>query len=99
MSDRLKALSLYRLILPLDLRMVGDDYVRNEFKQHKNATSQFLPDFFRSWRDYLTMLNVQSNDRVFGMNLDNTERNALSKDQSEKLKVLKKEVDNENNNK
>ena len=86
-------LRAHRLKLPLDLRILGDDYVRQEFKQHKNAPVQFLPDFFRSWRDYLTMLSVQSGEGDFGMALNISEVSIMSKEQKDKLNALKSEFE------
>jgi hypothetical protein len=39
------------------------------------------------------MLNVQRSDGIFGMNLDTNEIEGLSNEQKERLKTLKREVD------
>jgi len=46
---------LYKLILrlhrglPTEMRSLGDDYVRVEFKRHKDAEQQFIPVFMHEW--------------------------------------------------
>ncbi len=46
---------LYKMILrlhrslPQDIRDVGDKYVREEFKKHKNADSAFIGPFMIEW--------------------------------------------------
>lgn len=50
-----KARVLYKTILklhrglPHELRKFGDEYVREEFKRHKDAEVQFLPIFYKEW--------------------------------------------------
>lgn len=46
---------LYKLILrlhrglPAEMKSLGDDYVRAEFKRHKDAEKQFVPIFMQEW--------------------------------------------------
>jgi len=46
---------LYKLILrlhrglPAEMRSFGDDYVRSEFKRHKDAEQPFIPAFMCEW--------------------------------------------------
>jgi len=46
---------LYKFILrlhrslPPEMRSLGDDYVRSEFKRHKDAEKQFVPVFMQEW--------------------------------------------------
>ena len=46
---------LYKLILrlhrglPGEMKSVGDDYVRAEFRRHKDAEPQFVPVFMHEW--------------------------------------------------
>ena len=50
-----KVRSLYKLILrlhrglPTQMKSLGDDYVRSEFKRHKDAEPQFVPVFMHEW--------------------------------------------------
>jgi hypothetical protein len=91
-----KALSLYRAILkehrnrlPSQMRMLGDDYVRNEFKLHKNAKPDQVNMFFTAWNNYLETLRKQT-DR-FGRDLDEISKGALNDDQRKKLNDMKVE--------
>ncbi len=46
---------LYKIIfqlhksLPVELRSIGNSYVRNEFKLHKNAPPDFVKTFMIEW--------------------------------------------------
>ena len=46
---------LYKLILrlhrglPAEMRSLGDEYVRAEFKRHKDVQQQFVPAFMHEW--------------------------------------------------
>lgn len=46
---------LYKAILrlhrgmPGELRALGDQYVRDEFKRHKTAEPEFVPVFMKEW--------------------------------------------------
>ena len=35
--------------LPLELKALGDQYVKDEFKRHKTAEAQFVPVFVKEW--------------------------------------------------
>ena len=57
------ALALYRGILrahrkmPMEMRMLGDKYVRSEFKLHKSVTNPAqLGPFFVAWEEYLDQM-------------------------------------------
>ena len=61
-TSRNAALKLYRNILRAhqqyltnhDMKMLGDRYVKSEFKLHKNVTNQTqLDQFFVGWNEYL----------------------------------------------
>ncbi|CDS42283.1 protein ACN9 mitochondrial [Echinococcus multilocularis] len=56
---------LYKMILrthkalPPELRELGDRYVREEFKRHKNCDSSYVGPFMMEWTRYLVDLNKQ----------------------------------------
>ncbi|KAI9502776.1 hypothetical protein GGI25_005857 [Coemansia spiralis] len=65
------ALHLYRHILrvhrllPQEMRFVGDQYVRAEFRNHKTVTDkQYLEPFFSQWTSYLTHMKQQTKQNV-----------------------------------
>ena len=35
--------------LPTELKAMGDQYVKDEFKRHKATTSEFVPAFTHEW--------------------------------------------------
>jgi len=41
-------LRLHRGLVP-ELRALGDQYVRDEFKRHRNAEPPFIPIFMSEW--------------------------------------------------
>lgn len=57
--------SLYKRILklhqflPPDLKAIGDQYCKQEFKQHKNAPADFVLPFIEQWTEYATTLEAQ----------------------------------------
>ncbi|VUZ56330.1 unnamed protein product [Hymenolepis diminuta] len=56
---------LYKLILrthralPPELRELGDKYVRDEFKRHKNCEPSYVGPFMMEWTRYVMDLNKQ----------------------------------------
>lgn len=100
-----RAVHLYRNILkihrklPDKIRVLGDQYVKNEFQLHKNVTSnEKLDIFFQAWTKYLntvtgTVLKAPYTKGVgFGRDLNDEERQALSGEQKQKLDQLSKEL-------
>ncbi|CAK1554696.1 unnamed protein product [Leptosia nina] len=57
---------LYKLILrvhralPAELRVIGDNYARDEFKRHKNCNPQEAAIFLNEWTDYAINLAKQT---------------------------------------
>ena len=58
------------------MRKLGDDYLRHEFKQHKNAKPEHLLKFFKAWDDYLIV--IRNSEQRFGRDLDNSLKDGLS---------------------
>ncbi|XP_050360836.1 succinate dehydrogenase assembly factor 3, mitochondrial [Nymphalis io] len=58
--------TLYKLIfrlhraLPAELRILGDNYAREEFKRHKNCNPQEANIFLNEWTDYAINLARQT---------------------------------------
>jgi len=82
----------HRNKLPSHMRMLGDDYVRNEFKQHKTAKPEQLTMFFTAWDNYLELMHKQ--EGRFGRDLDEDTKSNLNEEQVAKLKDLKAEATN-----
>ncbi|XP_070703045.1 succinate dehydrogenase assembly factor 3, mitochondrial [Pempheris klunzingeri] len=57
--------SLYKRILvlhrflPLDLRALGDQYVKDEFRRHKTASPEEVESFMTEWEGYKDTLQSQ----------------------------------------
>ncbi len=85
-------LRLHRTVLPYDLRFVGDAYVKDEFRKHRTAASTFLGPFFRSWNEYLQMLQTESAAQLPGRPLSDTDLSKLTESQLKQLSLLKREA-------
>lgn len=61
-QTRVRVLSLYKRvlrshqILPVDLKHLGDVYVKVEFRQHKTAGAKFVEEFCTQWEAYASDL-------------------------------------------
>ncbi|XP_072531939.1 succinate dehydrogenase assembly factor 3, mitochondrial [Salminus brasiliensis] len=60
-----KVRSLYKRILllhrfmPIDLRALGDQYVKDEFRRHKSASPEDAKLFMKEWESYSKTLQAQ----------------------------------------
>ena len=92
-----RGLQLYRSILrlhrklPLELRQVGDSYVRHEFAQFKTAKPEHLAHFFKEWDKYVVMLNKNNDRDRVGEDMT-VEIKAMSPEQQQKMKDLAEEI-------
>jgi len=66
-THRVRVRALYKAILrlhkgmPLELQEIGDKYVKEEFKRHKDAEAPFVVVFMKEWavsRDFLSLVTV-----------------------------------------
>lgn len=80
----------HRSRLPPVMRKLGDDYVKAEFKSHKNAKPEHLIHFFPAWEDYLLKIRLQRES--FGANLNDNMKKNLTDDQRMQLLNLKEEA-------
>jgi len=79
--------------MPYEMRKLGDDYVRNEFKQHKVATdSRQLADFFEAWDGYLETMKLSAPTGKFGRELGRDEVSDFNDEQRIKLAQLREET-------
>ncbi|KAB5517747.1 hypothetical protein PHYPO_G00170730 [Pangasianodon hypophthalmus] len=57
--------ALYKRILvlhrfmPIELRVLGDQYVKDEFRRHKSASPEQVQVFMKEWEDYRDTLQTQ----------------------------------------
>lgn len=97
-AQRSFSLRLYKAILrshkrmlPAVMRDIGDAYVRDEFKRHKDAKPEHLNSFFREWLAYLDQMKNQG-ESGFGAPMKEDQLTSLSKEQQQQLEQLKKEA-------
>merc|ERR1711916_405331 len=96
MAHRTRVLALYRNILrvhrrvlPQEMRILGDEYVPDEFKRHKTASATYVRSFLKEWHVYLRDLRKQARAREFGKELDAETLVKLSPEQRQQLDLLK----------
>ena len=96
-------LNLYKVILrlherlPVDLKTLGDLYVKSEFRQHKNCTPERVPQFMQQWTAYAANLHHQLEEQesgkgTLGENLSPEAIQNFSEDQIVQLVELMKET-------
>ncbi|KAM8766180.1 succinate dehydrogenase assembly factor 3, mitochondrial [Acanthopagrus schlegelii] len=53
-----RILVLHRF-LPIDLKALGDQYVKDEFRRHKTASPEVVKSFMAEWENYKDTLQAQ----------------------------------------
>ncbi|KAJ2818220.1 hypothetical protein IWW50_005892 [Coemansia erecta] len=102
---------LYRRILqthrrlPREIRFVGDQYVKSEFRSHRAITDKkYLTPFFAQWTEYLALLRQQTQPNTdnagakIGRHLDPEVIDRLDDDKAEQLLELHRASQNEEDN-
>ncbi|MBN3298027.1 succinate dehydrogenase assembly factor 3, mitochondrial [Amia ocellicauda] len=59
-----KRILLLHRFLPLDLRALGDQYVRDEFRRTRGATAEEARGFLAEWEAYKNTLHTQVMESV-----------------------------------
>ncbi|XP_044284805.1 succinate dehydrogenase assembly factor 3, mitochondrial [Varanus komodoensis] len=94
-----KILQLHRA-LPLELKALGDQYMKDEFRRHKSVGPEEAQRFLQEWENYAVLLHQQTSRNVqsstgqlhFGSHLSEKELNALADEQVGQLKELMHEA-------
>ncbi|TDH68384.1 hypothetical protein CCR75_003582 [Bremia lactucae] len=93
MTQSAKVLTLYRRILTLHrkklkphMRVLGDQYVRDEFKRHKSSDPKYVALFIREWEQYAAVMATKQNR--FGEMLSSEDNELLDGEQKKKLRSL-----------
>ncbi|XP_070537121.1 succinate dehydrogenase assembly factor 3, mitochondrial-like [Ptychodera flava] len=89
-----RVLSLHRG-LPLDLRGIGDQYVKDEFRRHKNASKEEVQKFMKEWEVYANTLVLQMGQgemSKIGVHLTEDKVDNLREDQVGQLHELFQET-------
>ncbi|CEG38075.1 protein acn9 mitochondrial [Plasmopara halstedii] len=81
-----RILTLHRQKLDRHMRILGDQYVRDEFKRHKTAAAKFVPLFLSEWEQYSAVLARKENR--FGQELSAEEKQLFDNEQKQKLRSL-----------
>ncbi|RIA99134.1 hypothetical protein C1645_748046 [Glomus cerebriforme] len=92
-------LRIHRL-LPPSLRSLGDNYVKAEFRRHKDITNPIqIVGFIDQWQVYLDKLEIQTNSAkshpeniTYGKKFDLGILNKFSEEQLGQLYELRKEI-------
>uniref|UniRef100_A0A8R1TY11 Succinate dehydrogenase assembly factor 3 n=1 Tax=Onchocerca volvulus TaxID=6282 RepID=A0A8R1TY11_ONCVO len=88
--------------LPKEMRIIGDLYIKDEFRRHKNVSSEQALIFLKEWKEYCTVLSKQLSSRgiakkILGVNLNSTLLDSLQDDQLWQLYKLKLEAEKHKN--
>ncbi|KAM6152226.1 succinate dehydrogenase assembly factor 3, mitochondrial [Erethizon dorsatum] len=94
-----RILQLHRL-LPLDLKALGDQYVKDEFRRHKTVGSEEAQRFLQEWEVYAAALRQQVNENrqnstgkaCFGTSLSEEKLNDFRDEQIGQLQELMQEA-------
>jgi len=82
--------------LPLKLQAIGDQYVKDEFRRHKNVPNQEAEIFMTEWTKYYLTLARQVSKRkktqTIGINLSPELADCFNDDQATQLMELFKEA-------
>ncbi|KAF8385114.1 hypothetical protein PRIPAC_74256 [Pristionchus pacificus] len=84
--------------LPAPARLMGDSYVKDEFRRHKSVPREQALVFLNEWTQYCTMLSKQLTGRgiskgVIGKDFDHTDLDKFSEEQLSQLLELKEEAE------
>ena len=94
-----RVLKLHRN-LPLELRALGDEYAKDEFRRNKSANQIQAHAFVTEWTDYCKTLETQFSEEHMriGKDLPVKELDSLSQDQLGQLFELQETVFNPDEN-
>ncbi|XP_057293481.1 succinate dehydrogenase assembly factor 3, mitochondrial-like [Hydractinia symbiolongicarpus] len=88
-----RVLKLHRC-LPVELKNLGDEYAKDEFRRNKTANQLQAYEFIKEWKNYCTTLEnqLQLSDSEIGKNLQKENMDSLSQDQLGQLYQLQQET-------
>ncbi|XP_004862781.1 succinate dehydrogenase assembly factor 3, mitochondrial [Heterocephalus glaber] len=94
-----RILQLHRL-LPVHLKALGDQYVKDEFRRHKTVGSEEAQRFLQEWEVYAAVLRQQANENrqnstekaCFGTSLSKEKLNDFRDEQIGQLQELMQEA-------
>ncbi|KAF9532715.1 ACN9-domain-containing protein [Crepidotus variabilis] len=75
--------------LPPEMRTLGDDYIKSEFRRHKDVSNpMYIMGFLTQWKMYLDQMPPSQNTTFSGKKLDPTVFEKMSKEQLGQLYEL-----------
>lgn len=87
-----KIIKLHHKQLPRKMRMMGDYYVRQEFKHHHdNPQVEYYQKFYSKWQQYYDEMSSKGVYQA-ARHINEKEGSLLTKDQREALNLLRKEI-------
>ncbi|KJA20572.1 hypothetical protein HYPSUDRAFT_43083 [Hypholoma sublateritium FD-334 SS-4] len=76
-------------VLPRDMRSLGDNYLKAEFRRHREVTNPvYIMGFLSQWKTYLDQLPLDPNSKFVGKKLDSTAFEKMSAEQLGQLYEL-----------
>jgi hypothetical protein len=75
------------------MKALGDTYVKQEFRLHKEAKPEHLNRFIQSWENYLMTLQTQSEGNI-GTNIDVDDVSRMTEEQKQKMRGLMDKASN-----
>jgi len=71
------------------MRELGDRYVRDEWRLHRDAKPEFVPGFLDAWRKYLVEVEGSAVSGEVGADLGTDDLDAMTAEQLQQLEQLK----------
>ncbi|KAL9643461.1 hypothetical protein ABK040_010076 [Willaertia magna] len=100
MEWKYTCLSLYKHILKLhqlkllpQQRLLGDSYVKQEFKLNKTDEEKFARPFVEEWLQYVEILENAEDAAIVGKEMPEEDVQSLSDEQKEQFYKLKEETE------
>uniref|UniRef100_A0A0N4ZST5 Succinate dehydrogenase assembly factor 3 n=1 Tax=Parastrongyloides trichosuri TaxID=131310 RepID=A0A0N4ZST5_PARTI len=86
--------------LPKEMKILGDGYVKDEFRRHKDAPPEYTLVFLKEWTEYCMSLSKQLSGKGlakgdFGKNINPNLIDQLDEDKLYQLYELKVEAEKE----
>ncbi|XP_074653289.1 succinate dehydrogenase assembly factor 3, mitochondrial-like [Tubulanus polymorphus] len=82
--------------LPIEMRAMGDQYVKDEFKKHKTVNETEVDQFINGWKNYVHIMSKQlvkrSKLQQYGKNLEEDIIETLDGEKLGQLHLLKQEA-------
>jgi hypothetical protein len=75
------------------MKALGDTYVKQEFRLHKEAKPEHMTRFIHSWENYLSTLQTQTEGNI-GANIAVDDVSRMTEEQKQKMRGLMEKATN-----